>query len=77
MQPRRARLSNSLGKPILVAALLLLFVTFARADFLEEADRKLSVSLFQDHLHLQLSGLFDLEDYFIEQPAPGPHLYPG
>ena len=71
MQPRRARLSNSLGKPILVAALLLLLVTFARADFLEEADRKLSVSLFQDHLHLQLSGLFDLEDYFIEQPAPG------
>lgn len=71
MQPESRDILHSLGKIGLVLSLFLGTAKFTRADFLEEANRKLSLSLFQDHLHLQLSGLFDLESYYIEQPPPG------
>jgi hypothetical protein len=70
MQPRSAKVLCSLGKTGLALVLLLGSAKFVRADFLEEANRKLSVSLFQDHVHLQLSGWFDLESYYVEQPPP-------
>jgi len=43
----------------------------ASADFLEKANDKLSLNLFHNNVRLQLSGTFDLETYFIEQPPPG------
>ena len=49
-------------------------VAFSRAlnaDFLDEANEKLSLSLFHNQVRLQLSGTFDFETYFIEQPPPG------
>lgn len=41
----------------------------ARADFLEKVHNALSLS-DSDNFHLQLSGLFDLESYYFDQPPP-------
>lgn len=41
----------------------------ARAEFFEEVHNALSLGN-SDHFRLQLSGLVDLETYFIDQPAP-------
>ncbi len=56
-----------------LALILFLVLTFrpgARADFPEKAQDALSISDPDQRFHLQLSGLFDLETYFIDQPAP-------
>ena len=77
MQPRNDLPGNPpTGHPersrgILVFLLLLSTVVIARADFLDQADQKLSLALFHNHLKLQLSGLFDFESYYIDQPPPG------
>jgi hypothetical protein len=42
----------------------------ARADFMEKVNDALSLNDSQGRFHLQLSGLADLETYFIDQPAP-------
>ena len=54
-------------------ALLLLVWTLgiAKADFLDDANQTLSLNLFHDQLRLRLSGTFDLESYFLDQPPPG------
>jgi len=57
---------NSL--PVLLFALA--FGVTARADFLEKVHDAFSLSDPQNHFHLQLSGLADLEAYSIDQPAP-------
>ena len=56
--------------PALVLSLVLTLRGSARADFLEKAQDALSLSDPDHRFHLQLSGLFDLETYFIDQPAP-------
>jgi hypothetical protein len=71
MQPRSAKFLYSLGKTGLTFVLLFLSAKFVRSDFLEDAEQKLSFSLFDDHLRLRLSGLLDLEGYHTEQPPPG------
>jgi hypothetical protein len=43
----------------------------ARADFVEKIHDALSLHDSHDRFHFQLSGLVDLETYFIDQPAPG------
>jgi len=43
----------------------------ASGDFLEDANRKLSISLFDDQVYLKLSGWFDFETFYVDQPAPG------
>jgi len=65
--PILVRLSRRLA---LILFLVLIFRDGARADFLEKAQNALSLSDPDQHFHLQLSGLFDLETYFIDQPAP-------
>ena len=58
----------------LLALILALFVMFrisAHADFLAKVHDTLSLNDPQNRFHLQLSGLADLETYFIDQPAPG------
>ena len=47
-----------------------MFRISARADFLEKVHDALSLNDPQNRFHLQLSGLVDLETYFIDQPAP-------
>ena len=53
-------------------AVLLLFLVprGAGADFLEKINDTLSLGDPDHHFHLQLSGLLDLETYFIDQPPP-------
>jgi hypothetical protein len=52
-------------------ALAFALVVTARADFLERVHDSFSLNDSQDRFHFQLSGLADLETYFIDQPAPG------
>jgi hypothetical protein len=54
----------------LIISLVLALQGRARADFLEKAQNALSLSDPDQRFHLQLSGLFDLETYFIDRPAP-------
>ena len=56
--------------PALILSLVLTFRGGARADFLEKVHDALSLSDPDHRFHLQLSGLVDLETYFIDQPAP-------
>src|SRR5436190_2473006 len=61
-------------RPYCWAAITLLlsffFQSAARADFLEKVHNALSLSDSDNRFHLQLSGLVDVETYFIDQPAP-------
>lgn len=61
------------GVSIALAVLLLWTgsVRIARGDFLDDADRKLSLTLSGNELQLRLSGTLDLENYFVDQPPPG------
>jgi hypothetical protein len=43
----------------------------ARGDFFEKTHDALYFHDSQDRVHLQLSGLVDVETYFIDRPAPG------
>lgn len=52
-------------------ALVLMLAVPARADFFEKVHDALSLNDSHDRFHFQLSGLVDLETYFIDQPAPG------
>src|ERR1043166_984030 len=54
----------------LILFLVLAFQVAARADFLEKTQEALSLTDADHRFHLQLSGLFDLETYFIDQPPP-------
>jgi len=54
----------------LILPLVLALQASARADFLEKAQDALSLTDPDQRFHLQLSGLLDLETYFIDQPAP-------
>src|SRR5438552_15271377 len=46
-------------------------VNLARADFLDDANRILSLGDGNRPFHLRLSGLLDLEGYYLDQPASG------
>ena len=56
--------------PALILSLILSLCPPVRADFLKKVHEALSLSDPDQRFHLQLSGLVDLETYFIEQPAP-------
>jgi hypothetical protein len=56
--------------PALILSLALTFCSVTRADVLEKVHNALSLSDPDHRFHLQLSGLVDLETYFIDQPAP-------
>ena len=60
--------------PALILSLVLTFRGNARADFLEKVHDALSLNDPDHRFHLQLSGLVDLETYFIDQPAPASFL---
>ena len=57
-------------RPAPILSLALVFCGAARADFLEKIHDTLSLSDPDHQFHLQLSGLVDLETYFIDRPAP-------
>ena len=48
-----------------------LLVHSVNGDFLDDAERTLTITAFDKHLRLKLSGTIDLEDYYSEKPAPG------
>lgn len=56
--------------PALILSLVLTFRGAARADSLEKVHDAFSLSDPDHRFHLQLSGLVDLESYFIDRPAP-------
>ena len=56
--------------PELILALALTFGGAARADLPQKIHEALSLSDPERRFQLQLSGLIDLETYFIDQPAP-------
>lgn len=58
-------------RPSAFVLLLLLMLDARAGDFLEQASNALSYRDPQNRFSLQLSGLVDLETYFLEQPAPG------
>ena len=51
-------------------SLVLISVNVVRADFFEKVHHTLSLTDSDHRFRLQLSGLIDLETYFIDQPAP-------
>lgn len=55
----------------LILALVLTARLPVRADVFDKIHDALSLNDSQDRFHFQLSGLVDLETYFIDQPAPG------
>jgi hypothetical protein len=69
MQLRSIALSSW---PRWVLSLLLLAATMQRSsgDFLENIERRLSITLFHDQVRLKVSGLLDFEGYFLDQPTP-------
>jgi len=60
-----------LGRAGLILWLTLPFRLASGDDFLEQVHEALSINDSNHQLHLQLSGLIDLETYLIDQPAPG------
>lgn len=56
--------------PALILCLVATCPSDARADFLEKTHEALSIQDPNHRFHLQLSGLFDLETYFTDQPPP-------
>jgi hypothetical protein len=63
-------LAHLIRHAALIVSLVLALPGRGRADFLEKAQDALSLTTPDRRFHLQLSGLFDLETYFIDQPAP-------
>jgi hypothetical protein len=70
MQRSSRVLARRFRCPALVLSLALIFCGGARADVLQKIHNALSLSDPDHRFHLQLSGLVDLETYFIDQPAP-------
>src|SRR6476646_10815207 len=64
---RFVRFGRCLGLTVLLSSLS---CSSARAEFFEDVHKTLSLG-DSDHFRLQLSGLIDLETYFIDPPAPG------
>jgi hypothetical protein len=63
-------LAHLIRHAALIISLVLALPGRGRADFLEKAQDALSLTDPEQRFHLQLSGLFDLETYFIDQPPP-------
>ena len=55
----------------LIAALLIVSAVEGRADLLDRVNDTLSVYNPKTQFQLQLTGLLDLESYFLDQPPPG------
>jgi hypothetical protein len=70
MPPSSCNPSRHLPWPALVFSLALIFGGGARADVPQKIHDALSMSDPERRFHLQLSGLVDLETYFIDRPAP-------
>ena len=57
--------------PKTLAALMAIFTACeAEADLMQDVERSLSMTAFDGHLRLKLSGTLDLEAYGIDSPAP-------
>jgi hypothetical protein len=64
-------LPDTFGRIARLIAALLLSANLVRADFLDDANRMLSISDDNNQFHLRITGLIDVEGYYLDQPAPG------
>src|ERR1051326_104968 len=66
---------KSLLRPVSALSMLgifsVLLVQAVHGDFLDDAEQTLTITAFDKHLRLKLSGTIELEDYYTEKPAPG------
>ena len=62
---------NSFHTIALTALALVSIVDLARADFLNDANRMLSLTNPNNSFQFRLSGLVDFEGYYLDQPASG------
>jgi hypothetical protein len=62
---------NFVSRIALGALALVSNVDLARADFLDDANRILSITNANNSFQLRLSGLVDFEGYYLDQPASG------
>jgi hypothetical protein len=59
-------------KLLQIASVLCLTATrLAADDFLDQVDDALTVGAFHENLRVRVSGLLDLEAFFVDQPPPG------
>jgi hypothetical protein len=68
---KRHRQTTGCVRALLVSLVLAGGLRDGRADFLDDANSKLSLTAFQGNLQLKLSGMLDLEGYYVDQPPPG------
>src|SRR5712671_6686501 len=71
MRSGAASTSSSVPRKPLILGIVLVLVLEARAGFLEQANDALYFHDSENRFQLQLSGLVDLETYYLDQPAPG------
>lgn len=71
MWPDLSRVLQWCRRAGLILWLTLPFRFASGDDFLDQVHEWLSINDSSHQLHLQLSGLIDLETYLIDQPAPG------
>jgi hypothetical protein len=64
-------LPDILGRIARLTAALIVSATLVRADFLDDANRMLSISDANSQFHLRITGLIDIEGYYLDQPASG------
>ena len=64
-------LPDTLGRIAPLTAALIVSANLVRADFLDDANRMLSISDANSQFHLRITGLIDLEGYYLDQPASG------
>src|SRR6185295_646410 len=63
--------SNLLRHATAFCLCLIVFSPAAASDFFEQLHEKLSIHSNDNRFNLQLTGLLDLEGYYLDQPAPG------
>src|SRR5262245_6293563 len=65
------QLHATLSRIAMLAVASIITSNLAKADFLDDANRMLSLGDSNSQFHLRISGLLDLEAYYLDQPAPG------
>ena len=71
MRRERLPFAKAVSSLRLLGICSVLLVDSANGDFLDDAERTLTITAFDKHLRLKLSGTIDLEDYYAEKPVPG------
>src|SRR5690349_13991926 len=71
MRPKRWAVARAVSALPIAGIFSVLLSPSVNGDFLDDAERTLTITAFDKHLRLKLSGTIELEDYYAEKPAPG------